>query len=56
MYKFTIHGILNSHIEAVHEKVKYPCNQKVHTCNYCEYKSKTQGSLNSPIEEVHESW
>ena len=40
-------GILKIHIESVHEKVKYPCNQ-------CEYKAIGHRSITRHIRSVHE--
>ena len=40
--QFSAKGDLKRHIEAVHEKVKYPCDQ-------CEYKFTTNGSLKTHI-------
>ena len=43
----TTQSDLKRHIESVHEKVKYPCNQ-------CEKQFTQQGNLRKHIESVHE--
>ena len=42
------HGHLNTYIESVQAKVKYPCN-------LCEHKAITQGILKNHNESVHEN-
>ena len=38
---------LKTHIESVHEKIKYSCNQ-------CDYQATQKGNLKTHIETVHE--
>ena len=46
-YEATTQGSLKTHIQSVHEKIKYPCNQ-------CGYQATQKGSLKRHIQSVHE--